>query len=112
MEDETLVELNNLCADLVSLKQWEAFPLHLLMDKRAGEWVGVRELCLQAGLDASELKPELFVTWLADPTGDEGYAMILFYDDESLWSMAARCNRQWFVDQTARVAAPETEKVS
>ncbi|MGH7223587.1 MAG: hypothetical protein ACRELF_10190 [Gemmataceae bacterium] len=86
--------MNNICADLVSLKRLEAFPVHLLTAKRPGEWVPVRELCLQAGLDAEDLRPDLFAAWLAEPTGDEGYAVILFYEEESMWTMAARYNRQ------------------
>lgn len=94
MEDEELIHLNNFCADLVSLKRWEAFPLHLLTGKREAEWVCVRELCLQAGLDVRDLKSDLFTAWLPNPAGDEGYAVILFYDEESMWTMAARYNRQ------------------
>jgi hypothetical protein len=94
MEDEELTHLNNICADLVSLKRWEAFPIHLLIGKRTAEWVRVRELCLQAGLVVEDLKADLFAAWLPDPTGEEGYAVILFYDEESMWSMAARYNRQ------------------
>jgi hypothetical protein len=94
MEDEEFTHLNNCCADLVSLKAREAFPYHLLIGKRTGEWVRVRDLCLQAGLGALDLKPDLFAAWLADPSGEEGYAVILFYDEESMWTMAARYNRQ------------------
>ncbi len=107
MEDEELTRLNNLCADLVGLKRWEAFPVHLLIAQRVGEWVSVRKLCLQTGLDAGDVKPDLFAAWLSDPTGDEGYAVILFYDEESMWTMAARYNRQRVLDQTARVVAGE-----
>lgn len=94
MEDEELTRLNNFCADLVSMKRWEAFPVHLLIGKRTAEWVRVRELCLPAGLDVGDLKNDLFAAWLPDPTGDEGYAVILFYDEESMWTMAAHYNRQ------------------
>jgi hypothetical protein len=45
------------------------------------------------GVAAGELKPELFTTWLPDPMGHDAYAVILFYDDESKWSMAAHYNR-------------------
>lgn len=101
MEDEELTQLNNLCADLLSLKRWEAFPLHLLFDKRPGEWVRVREICLHAELDTEDLKPDLFAAWLLDPTGDEEYAVILFYDEASMWTMAARYNRQRLLDKAA-----------
>src|SRR6202030_2436512 len=78
----------------VSLRKCEAFPLRLMESKRSGEWVRVREFCLQVGVAAGELKPELFATWLADPMADEAYSVILFYDDESKWSMAAHYNRR------------------
>ncbi len=107
MEDEELTELNNLCADLVSMKRWEAFPVHLMDDKRGGEWVSVREFCLQIGLDTEDLKPHLFATWLPDPTGDEGLVVILFYDEESMWTMAARYNRQRLLERKARVIVGE-----
>jgi hypothetical protein len=90
-EDE--ITLTNACADLVSLKKYEAFPLYLLRDKRSGEWVGVRECCARLGLALTDLGPDLFATWLPDPPGHDGYAVVLFYDVESMWSMAAHYNR-------------------
>jgi hypothetical protein len=92
MQDEELVLLNT-CSDLVSLRKFEACPLQLLRGQ-PGEWVGVRDLCLQIGVSADNLKPDLFATWLADPMGHDGYAVVLFYDDESKWTMAAHYNRQ------------------
>jgi hypothetical protein len=109
MEDEELAHLNNFCADLVGLKQWEAFPVHLLRDKRTAEWIRVRELCLQNGLDVGDLKLDLFAAWLPEPTGDEDYALILFYDEESMWTMAARYNRQRLREGVPRIAG-ETER--
>ena len=102
MDDEGLTHLTNFCTDLVTLKRWEAFPTHLLMGKRTGEWARVRELSLQAGLEGLDVKAkleglevkDLFAAWLPDPSGNEGYAVILFYDEESLWTMAASYNRQ------------------
>ena len=94
MEDEELLRLNNLCADLVGLKSWEAFPTHLLIGKRTGEWVRVRDVCQQAGVSAGDVKPDLHAVWLPDPTGNEDYVIILLYDEESLWSMTASYNRQ------------------
>ena len=91
MEEDEITLLNG-CTDLVSLKKCEAFPLRLLDGKRPGEWIQVREFCLQVGVAAGEFKPELFATWLADPMGDTAYVVILFYDDESNWSMAAQYN--------------------
>jgi hypothetical protein len=97
MEDDEIV-LCNICTDLVGLKKMEAFPLRLLESKRPGEWVCVREFCQQIGMVASKLKPELFATWLPDPLAQDAYAVIMFYDDESKWSMAAHYNRARLLD--------------
>jgi hypothetical protein len=112
MEDEELTRLNNCCGDLVGLKRWEAFPVSLLIGKRAGEWVGVRELCLQSGLGGGDLPPDLFAAWLADPTGDDGYAVIIFYDEESMWTMAARYNRQRLLGGVSPGRESAVEQVS
>jgi pyruvate carboxylase len=86
------------CADLLALKSCEAFPVHLLIGKRTGEWVRVRDLCLQIGVDAADVSADLVAAWLSDPAGNEGNAVILFYDEDSLWSMAANYNRQRLLD--------------
>lgn len=93
MQDDEIT-LCNTCTDLVSLKKSEAFPRHLLGNKRSGEWIAVREVCQQIGLAASNIKPELFATWLPDPMAHDGYAVVMFYDGESNWSMAAHYNRE------------------
>ncbi len=87
MQDDEIA-LYNGCTDLIGLRKHEGFPRRLL-ERGPGEWVRVREFYSQAG----ELKPELFAAWLPDPAADEAYAVILFYDDESKWSMAAHYNR-------------------
>jgi hypothetical protein len=92
MQDEEIT-LFNACTDLVTLKKYEAFLLRLLNDKGVGEWIGVRELCWQIGVADDELTAVLFATWLPDPKAQDGYVVIMFYDDESKWSMAAHYNR-------------------
>jgi len=92
MQDDEILLVNN-CTGLVSLKKKEAFPLHLLQSKRPGEWICVRDFCLQIGVAPGDLRPEVFATWLADPMAHDAYAVILFYDDESKWSMAAHYHR-------------------
>ena len=91
MEDNE-ISLFNACTDLVSLKKSEAF-LRDLLGKRPGEWVRVRECCLQLSVVSSDVTAELFATWLPDPLGHDGYVVVMFYDDESKWSMAAHYNR-------------------
>ncbi len=92
MEDEEIA-LNNACADLVSLKKCEVFVLRLLTSQRPGDWIGVMDLCQQVGVGVEGLTAELYATWLPDPKSHAGYVVILFYDDESKWSMTARYNR-------------------
>ncbi len=92
MQDDEIT-LFNACTDLVSLKINEAFPLHLLTTMRPGEWVQVREFCQQIGVSTGNLNPGLFAAWLPDPMANAAYVVILFYDDESKWSMAAHYNR-------------------
>src|ERR1700733_7492717 len=93
MQDDEIA-LCNACTNLVSLRKTEAFPLHLLGSKRPGEWVRVDDFCLQIGVSPGELRPELFATWLPDPKAHEAYVVVMFYDDESKWSMAAHYNRE------------------
>jgi len=92
MQDDE-IGLYNACADLVTLAKKEAFPKYLLGSKRPGQWTGVRELCSQIGITPGDLGPDVFVTWLPDPTAHEAYAVIMFYDNESQWTMAAQYHR-------------------
>ena len=102
MQDDDIA-LYNACADLVSLAKKEAFPQHLLVRKRAGEWIGVRELCSQIGIAPGDLTPGVFATWLPDPMAREAYAVIVFYDDESKWSMAAHYHRARLLGGTSPI---------
>jgi hypothetical protein len=92
MEEHEMILLNT-CADLVGLRKNEVFPRRLLDGKRPGEWVRVVEFCSQVGLTTQDMKADLFVAWLPDPAANEEYVVIMFYDDESKWSMAAHYNR-------------------
>lgn len=91
MEDET-DRLNNLCADLVSLRRLEPGLVHLFRDRQAGEWVPVAELYRFAGAPDDGIKPDLAATWLPSPSGQSGYAVVLFCDDELQWSLTAYHN--------------------
>lgn len=93
MEDEE-IEMANACADLVSMKKTEIFPLKLLGSVRPGTWVSISEFCRQIGLPEAAIKPDAYATWLFDPAGIEGYAVIMFYHAGSGWSMCAHYNRQ------------------
>lgn len=94
MQDDDEIALVNACADLVGLRKAEAFPRLLLESKQPGEWVCVCEVCHRLGVPVADLRPGVFATWLPDPMAHNGYAVILFYDDESKWSMVAHYNRE------------------
>src|SRR5438132_352726 len=49
------ITLFNTCTDLVGLRRMEAFPVGLLQAKRPGEWIRVREFCLEIGVIAGDL---------------------------------------------------------
>jgi len=51
--------------------------------------VKVVELYRIAGQPAEGIKPEVVAAWLPSPTGTSGDAIVLFYDEDSLWSMTA-----------------------
>jgi hypothetical protein len=112
MEDEDLNQLSNWCSDLLTLKQREAFPAHLLIGKRSAEWVQVRELCHETGLGVPDAKPDLYAAWLPDPAGDDGYAVIIFYDEETMWTMAARYNRRRLLEGVLPATERAAEKLS
>jgi len=92
MQDDE-INLLNTCTDLVSMRKTEALPRQLLENQRPGEWICVREFCLGIGVAPGDLRPEVFATWLPDPMAHDAYTVIMLYDDESKWSMAAHYNR-------------------
>jgi hypothetical protein len=89
-EDE-LDNLSNVCADLVSLKRLEPALLDLFQRRAAGTWVPVRELYENAGVEGG-IPASLAAAWLPSPSGDSGYAVISFYDDDLKWSQSAVYN--------------------
>jgi hypothetical protein len=86
------VFLSTLCADLVSLRRLEPGLVHLFRTKQPGEWISVAELYRVAGESGAAIKPELAVTWLTPPSGQPGYAVVLFCEDELQWSTTAHYN--------------------
>jgi hypothetical protein len=87
MDEEDV--LSNVCTDLVTLARLEPALVHLFGSKSAGEWVRVAELYGIAGHPDASIKAGLAAAWLPSPSGDRGAAVVLFYDDETLWSMTA-----------------------
>ncbi len=99
MEDESdHDDLMNFCADLVTLRRTEAFPLRLLRDQGPGQWVLVNDVCQQSGITTGEGMPRLVAAWLPDPLGDEAYVVIIFFDDETKQSFAAHYNKRRLLD--------------
>jgi hypothetical protein len=90
MDEEDI--LNNHCADLVSLAKLEPALVYLLGERPPGAWSAVRELYARAGQPNEAIKADLVAAWLSPPNGDADGAVILFYDEESLWSMTAWYN--------------------
>lgn len=94
---DELDHLSNLCADVVSEKRHEPLLLNLFRDTPAGEWVPLRDL---AG--SGEYPVTLAASWVRTP--DAEYAMVLFFDSETLWSMHADYNLSRLVRSNARTA--------
>lgn len=100
MDEEDI--LSNCCADLVSETRFESALVHLFGAKAAGEWVSVAELYRLAGLSTEGIKPELFAGWLPSPN-TPGYSIVLFFVEDSLWSMTA-----WYNVARLRESHPAT----
>lgn len=92
------IELENTCADLLAARKYEAFPQLLLGQMRAGEWVVVADVCRQLGLAQEQLGHGVFATWIADPSGAASYAVVMFFDAATGWSMMGRYNRSRLID--------------
>src|SRR5205807_1491537 len=101
----------NFCADLLSMERLEAFPMQLLGGPR-GDWIAVRELCARLGIDANTIDGNLFATWLADPSGNDDYVTIIFYDADAEWTMAATYNRRRLLGTATIGRAEEIAKLS
>jgi hypothetical protein len=82
---DELDQLSNLCAEIVSERRWEPALLRLFQDTPAGEWVPLGELTESADSPAT-----LAASWVKTP--DTDFALVLFFDTETLWSMHADYN--------------------
>ena len=91
--DEYSDDLTNVCTDLVALTEYEMFVYRLLTQYDAGVWVRVETLSSLLNSPPDGIAPRLFVSWLQDPLSDDNYVIIVFYEDESKWSMGAHYNR-------------------
>ena len=80
--------MSNVCTDLVALRRMEPALSHLLRDHHAGVWVPVADLYAQTEVPFPAIECELQAAWLPAPN-DLNYAVIVFFDDESKWSMTA-----------------------
>src|SRR5262245_5353330 len=84
--------LSNQCGDLVSLTRLEPAIGSLFGEKAAGAWGSVRYLYAKAGQANDSIKAGVVAAWLPTPSGDPDSAVVLFYDEESVWSMTAWYN--------------------
>ena len=90
MDDEA-DGLSNLCTDLVSLRRLEPGLIHLFHHKLPSNWISVRELFDRAGQSDRVIKEQLAAAWLPAPH-DPDYAIVVFYDSETRWSLTAEYN--------------------
>jgi hypothetical protein len=89
----------NRCADLLSERRYECF-LRGLFGRPKGEWVGAAALCAntRTHLPSDEALPaDLYVTWLDEPTGTEGFVTVVFFLQNDHRSMAAVYNRRYLL---------------
>lgn len=100
MEDET-DSLSNWCADLVSLRRFEPGLLHLFRERSPGEWVQVSDLYARAGEPPAPVPGGLVAAWLPSPT-DAGYAIVVFWDEETRWSLTAEYDVARLLNQHPR----------
>jgi hypothetical protein len=84
--DDELDRISNLCLELVSERKHESMLLRLFRDRPAGLWVPLAEL----DLPRDDYPVSLKVSWVNTP--DPKYAIVLFFDSETLWSMHADYN--------------------
>jgi hypothetical protein len=90
MDDETDI-LSNVCVDLISLRRFEPGLKHFFAETSPGSWTSVRDLYERARQPQPSLESTLAVTWLPSPGGLD-YAVVLFFDASSKWSLAADYN--------------------
>jgi hypothetical protein len=90
MDDEADI-LSNVCVDLVSLCRLEPGLKFLFAQTVPGSWTSVRDLYDRAGQPQPNVESKLAVTWLPSPGGPD-YAVVLFFDDETKWSLTADYN--------------------
>jgi hypothetical protein len=86
--------------------------LQLLGSRQAAKWIFVRDFCLKVGVPCGELKASVFAIWLPDPLAHDAYAVLIFYDDDTKWSMAAHYNRQRLQKSTSATDARTASSAS
>jgi hypothetical protein len=86
---DDLDRMSNFCTDLVSLRRSEPSLASLFDEHLPGQWTAVRSLT--PDLPTESTFDQLVATWLPSPA-DPDYAVILFFDDATKWSMTADYN--------------------
>lgn len=87
--DET-DEINNLCADLVSVRRHEPALRFLFRSVPAGTWVPVHELYAHAGGAGQPILATLVAAWVGSVEPE--YTFVLFHEPERQWWMTATYN--------------------
>jgi hypothetical protein len=64
----------------------------ILVQVPAGSWTPVYELCNRAGGAGEPIKAELNAAWLPAPGAAPGYTVVVFFDDDTKWSLTAEYN--------------------
>lgn len=105
MRDEN-EELSEYCMNLVAQRATQGFPMRLFDSIKRGEWASVNEICRVAGIEGIASAPDLVATWLAEPSGDPSFSVILFFDAESLLTFAAVYNKERLYDNESRSSEP------
>ena len=93
------VEVGDLLADLVSLRENEPFLVSLFAMAQ-GDWTSVRRLCsglsgIDEALNRIGTSTELMAAWLTDPLAGSrsGYCLVALYSEENMRCEVAVYNR-------------------
>ena len=80
------------CARLLSEKQFERYVLHLF-DQPAGRWDNCASALEKLEIDLGHTFDSIYAVWLDSSSEEEGYVFVLFYDQNSGGTLSAEYNR-------------------
>jgi hypothetical protein len=85
-------DADRVCTALLTKARFDPAMAALVRDRAAGAWVGVDTLYRAIEPPPVPISEELRVVWLAAPDGDPSYALVVFYESSTLWSLTAIYN--------------------